>query len=125
MLVRFVTVAGPQTETFNPPIEAIEVLLAGHAIRRVAFGGMTDKGRGGVAIDIFNGRVTGHKLEAIPERLVPLVAHISLDDIPNGLRRFAEGHDVLIGSRDHGVLLKWNGPGMEAYGAGDDTEPLH
>lgn len=121
MHVMFVTVSGHQSGTFNPAIEIVEMLESTASLRRIAFGGMTGKGRGGVALDLFNMKVVGHKLEPIPERLEDLVEHIALIDARKGLRLFASGKDVLIGTPEHGVLLKWSGPGFEAFGSGADS----
>lgn len=124
MLVGFITIVGKRSETFNPASEAIEELGSLAIIHRVAFGGTTELGRGGVTIDLHKEKVTGHKMEAMPDQLVERVVHFPLSCANHGIRQFADGKDVLIGTEDHGILLKWSGPAIEVYGAGLDTE-LH
>lgn len=121
MDVSFVSIAGRQHETFNPAVEAVEAIEQG-GYHRISFGGMTTLGRSGVTLNVINRRISGHKIEAMPERLPDLVRHFALEDGLKGLKAFAGGEDVLIGSTEHGILLRWNGLGFEAYGAGEDTE---
>ncbi len=120
MNVVFVSVAGRSHQTFNPAIEAVEAILGGD-YHRISFGGTTALGRSGISLDMVKGRVSGHKIEEIPEELEDQVAHYDINDRLLGIRAFARGHDVLIGSKEHGILLKWHGPGFAVYGAGDDS----
>ena len=124
MNVSFVTVAGRASATFTPAIEALEAIEE-CAYDRISFGGKTRLGRSGVSLKVHDREVTGHKIAPIPDGLVRLVTHYGFEEWKAGLRAFARGEDVLIGTAEHGILLKWTGPGFEAYGAGRDTETLH
>lgn len=106
------------------PDGAIEAIASGD-YQRVSFIGRTDQGLAGVTLNVNSKRVSGHKLRPIPQELLNLVKHFSLDGAPEGLRAFARGEDVLIGDQTHGILLRWTGSGFEAFGAGLDTETLH
>lgn len=125
MNVLFVSIAGREHDTFNPAIEAIEAIES-CAFHRISFGGMTALGRSGITFKALDLEVTGHKIQPIPEGLVDKVTHYPLKDWKRGLKKFAAGdEDVLIGTVEHGILLRWAGHGFEAYGAGTDTESLH
>lgn len=121
MNVLFVSIAGRAHDTFNPAVEAVEAIES-CAYDRISFGGLTALGRSGITLKVRDREVTGHKIQPIPEGLPDLVTHFGLDDWKTGLRLFARGDDVLIGTVEHGILLRWTGHGFEAYGAGTDTE---
>ena len=89
---------------------------------RIAFCGRTPKGRSGVAFDFSTMKVTGHKLEPIPEEMVDLVRHFPLEESRRGLQAAVNGEDVLIGSTEEGILLRWNGPTVQIYANGEDSE---
>lgn len=131
MNVLFITVVGRQSGAnvmkFDDIEDAMEEILTNPSIERVSFGGVTSPGLSGITLHLEKDkeRVNGHKIDPIPQTLLPLVSHISLADAANGLDTFANGTDVLLGTPEHGILLKWNGPGIEVFGAGHDTESLH
>lgn len=127
MNVTFITVVGRQSERFTDLDDAMEAILTDPYLERVSFGGMTSPGLSGITIHVKekSERVNGHKIDPIPKKLLPLVTHTDLTNAANGLERFAGGTDILIGTPEHGILLKWNGPGIEVFGAGHDTESLH
>lgn len=130
MNVLFITIVGRQSGVnlkFDDIDDAMEEILTDPSIERVSFGGMTSPGRSGITLHLEKGgaRVNGHKIDPIPEELLQLVTHISLADAAHGLDTFANGTDILIGNADHGILLKWCGPGIEVFGAGHDTESPH
>ena len=123
MRVLFITIsddAGPNT--YQDEIdEALKVGANNAKVQRVAFGGRTDKGRAGIALDLSTGTISGHKIDAIPAELVPLVRHVPTAEARQGLGYLLAGEDVLIGSEEHGVLLRRFGEGIEVFGSGEDS----
>ncbi len=127
MKVRFVTVSNANNRRpyVHDVDSALKSVTENHEWDRIAFGGRTEKGRAGVAINLFSGDVSGHKIDPIPKKLVPLVRHVLQSDVRKGLGYLLAGEDVLIGSETHGVLLRRYGDGIEVFGSGDDSyQPL-
>ncbi len=124
MYVRFITLSNKKHRRIvrENKAQAIELAGAGDEYSRISFGGQTSRGRSGIAIDLFSGNVTGHKIHAIPDELLPLVRHVKKDDVRQGLRMFLAGEDVFIGDPDNGIIMKHLGDELEVYGNGIDSE---
>jgi len=119
MIVQKITLTGGATIRFED-IQAGLRSAANGDCRRIAFIGRTNRGLSGIAIDTA-GRVSGHKIDPLPEDAPSLLWNVDLDDVRSGLRLAAAGEDVLFGDSKHGLALKWVGNGIEVFGAGDDS----
>jgi hypothetical protein len=106
--------------------EVFRLYQEGHLWDRIAFGGVTDLGRSGIAID-FKDRivVSGHKIDPVPSELLNLVEHF--DNFSEAIEQLCKGNDALIrGDENNLVLFKWNGhqSALEVFGHGYDNEPV-
>lgn len=109
---------------FSDPTGAIEAIASGF-YHRISFVGTTALGRGGVTINLIDSKISGHKIQPIPEELLNQVRHFPLENASEGLKAFTEGEDVLIGDTHEGAVLRWSGRTFEVFGAGYDTETIH
>jgi|GEM_PF-5064820 len=124
MYVRFITVSNDRhRETHRHDLKkTLAVGASSDAFTRIAFGGQTREGRSGIVLDIFNSKISGHKIDAIPEGSCDLVAHFSFSEARKGLQTLAEGNAVLIGNTTHGLLARWTESKLEVFGVGEDSE---
>jgi hypothetical protein len=123
MNVQFICVSGGGKRCWSENLgQLLTKIVSKPDYTRIAFGGRTQLGKSGVAINLLTGKVTGHKLEPIPYELLNLVRHVPLSEAYQGFEYLVRGEDVLIGTSEHGVAIKWNGTGLEIYAAGEDSE---
>lgn len=99
--------------------EALELASAGD-FSRIAFAGRTKRGRSGIALDVLTGKVTGHKIDPFPPGIRDILWNAP--SAREGMKRALKGEDVIIGSDDNGIALKWLGNRIEVFGAGTDSE---
>lgn len=124
MLVRKLVLSN-KTNSIKESKDILSILE--HATRdtkftRLAFAGSTNLGRAGVAINLDDGTVTGHKMQAMPPHFLNLVTHVARTEVRRGLELLAQGEDILIGDRRHGILVRWTGPTFEIFAAGEDSK---
>lgn len=121
MLVRKVVLSSKVARTTT--VERFNELFAlTDGYERIAFVGSTAAGRAGIAFDLKNGVVTGHKMEPIPDILLDRVKHVPLTDAHEAFACLARGEDILLGDQRHGMLAQWVGTRIEVFGAGEDTQ---
>lgn len=123
MNVDFITVSNERhRRTYRHELDTALVAAAyGDEFNRIAFGGKTRVGRSGIALDIYDLKISGHKIERIPEDVCDLVVHFPLSEARHALRTLVEGEDVLIGTPEHGILIRRYGEDLQVFGAGEDS----
>jgi len=100
--------------------EALEHIGYGDLYSRVAFVGRMPAGRAGFALEIYEGAITGHKMDPVPAELLSRVAHFRLWEAREGFKALCHGNDVLIGKEKSCILLRWNAF-LEVFGTGIDS----
>lgn len=125
MLVDFITLSGSSAvrRTFRDDKREAFVIAGENAhYSRIAFGGRTKRGRSGVALDLSEGKVSGHKMQNFTQEMTDHVRHLPIHKTREGVSVFLSGEDVLIGDEKEGVLLRWLGNELEVFGNGTDSE---
>ncbi len=89
---------------------------------RLAFGGRTHCGMSNIVLEPEAKLVSGHGIDPIPPALESLLECFPLEEGFQALDVFADGRDVFIGTRAHGIALRWDGDDVQIYGTGKDLE---
>lgn len=92
--------------------------------KRIAFGGRTMRGRGGVTLTIRDGSVEigGHKLEPISADLAKEAVVFDASRVRDAFQEFCRGMSVLIRAEDgNAILLRWDPVAPEVFAVGNDS----
>lgn len=106
-------------------VEVIERFLQStEAERRLTFIGRLRRGRAGATLSVSQEgvRISGHKLDPIPDALRIAVEHYSSAQVHEALQSFLSGIPVLIEGDSGSLLLRWDPFLPEVFASGWDSE---
>ncbi len=129
MLVKHITIADRtgNRHTFladqHDFLEPLEMVAEdGASYTRISLGGPTGGHRGGNTLHFSEPpRVNGYQIDPIPETFLGELLREPLEAAHHGISLLSRGESILIGTPEHGIILRWVGSALEAYGAGIDT----